>query len=198
MYYICGIHTDAGKSHLSAALCEAFGFAYFKLVQAGKTRDADIIKMYSLNTKIYDDGIFLQTPASPHFAMKNDKIYYSMNDIKIPNDDKMIIELAGGIYCPIDEKNTMLDFMKQNKKDVILASRYYLGSINHTILTIKTLQESGFNIACVVMIGEIIPSTDEFIQNYTKVNLAHLEYFNNNNFCEKVDKFKNEIKGFLR
>lgn len=195
--YICGIHTDAGKSHLSVALCKAFGFSYFKLVQAGKERDANIIKKYSSNTKIYDDGMFLYTPASPHFAMKNDEIYYSMDDIKVPNDNNLIIELAGGIYCPIDENNTMLDFMKKNKKDVILASRYYLGSINHTILTIKALQENGLNVVCVVMIGEIIPSTDEFIKKYTNVNLAHLEYFNENNIEEKVKKFKKEIEKYL-
>ncbi|WP_267522991.1 ATP-dependent dethiobiotin synthetase BioD [Campylobacter sp. MG1] len=195
--YICGIHTDAGKSHLGVALCKAFGFSYFKLIQAGKERDADIIKKYSSNTKIYDDGMFLYTPASPHFAMKNDEIYYSMDDIKVPNDNNLIIELAGGIYCPIDENNTMLDFMKKNKKDVILASRYYLGSINHTILTIKALQENGLNIVCVVMIGEIIPSTDEFIKEYTNVNLAHLEYFNENNIEEKIKKFKKEIEKYL-
>lgn len=195
--YISGIHTDTGKSHLCVALCKAFGYSYFKLVQAGEQRDANIITRYINDVKIHNDGIFLHTPASPHIAKKLDNIEYSMNDLILPDDDKMIIELAGGLFCPIDDNFTMMDFIKKNKRKVILAARNYLGTINHTILSIKALQDNGFDIVCVVMIGEIDTRLDDFISKYTGVKIAHLEYFDETNIDEKVEKFKKEIEKFL-
>ncbi|MBT0883423.1 dethiobiotin synthase [Campylobacter sp. RM12637] len=196
--YICGIHTDAGKTHLCVALCKAFNYSYFKIVQAGCNKDSDILKRFVKNVKVHKEGIFLNTPASPHIAKKLDNIEYSINDLILPIDDKMIIELAGGLFCPIDDNLTMIDFMKKHKRKVILAARNYLGMINHTILSIKALQDNGFDIVCVVMIGEIDTRLDEFIYNYTGVNIAHLEYFDEFNIDEKIQEFKNEIEKYLR
>ncbi|WP_334087257.1 AAA family ATPase, partial [Helicobacter typhlonius] len=78
--YVLGVHTDTGKTHFSAAFCKAFSYDYFKLIQAGVPTDSDFVKTLSPTTHIFESGIFLQTPASPHLGKKIEHLHYKAFD----------------------------------------------------------------------------------------------------------------------
>lgn len=195
--YISGIHTNIGKTHTSAAFCASFHYAYFKLIQAGTPRDCEIVKSFSKDIKVLGEGIFLKTPASPHIGKLKENLKYKGLEITLPNINNMIIELAGGLFSPLDECSCMLDFMCKYPLPTILVGKYYLGAINHIILSIKMLKQCGIEILCLVMNGDKDLNIDNFIYNYTRINIVHLNTFNTENFHQKILSFKNEIKAYI-
>lgn len=195
--YISGIHTDVGKTHFSAAFCESLGYDYFKLIQAGEPKDSDFVAKFSPKTKIFKEGFFLKTPTSPHLGKIKEKANYEALKLKIPQSEKLIIELAGGLFTPIDEQYTMLDFMKFFKRPTILVAKYYLGSINHILLSLQALNVAKIPIIALVMMGEKNKLQDEFIKNYTQIPLINLPFFDVKNFQQISNILKNKFKPFL-
>lgn len=192
--YMAGIHTDTGKTHVCAAFCAAFKYDYFKLIQAGTPTDSEVIRRFSPNTHIFNEGILLQTPTSPHIAKEIERIEYEAMQIKIPKSQNLIIELAGGLFSPIDEKFCMIDYMQNHKLPTILVAKYYLGSINHILLSIEALRQRHIDILCLVMVGKQEQQVDSFIQQYSKITIIHLPFFNTTNFMQVVCDFKNILK----
>lgn len=192
--YVSGIHTNVGKTHVSAAFCYGFNYAYFKLIQAGIPRDCEIVSSFDSKIEILGDGVFLKTAASPHIGKLQENLHYMGLDIVIPARDKVVIELAGGLFSPIDEHNCMLDYMRIYKLPTILVGSYYLGAINHIILSINALKQSNIDIICIVMNGIIDSNIDKFIYDYTGISIIHLNTFDNNNFIKQALKFKQNIE----
>ncbi|MBF7067394.1 dethiobiotin synthase [Campylobacter volucris] len=172
--YISGINTDVGKTYLSARICKEFGFDYFKLIQAGSPKDSDVIANFSPKTKIFKEGIFLKTPASPHKGRVLENLTYKAFDIKIPQSDKLIIELAGGLFSPIDDEKTMIDYMSEFKHPTILVAKDYLGSINHTLLSIQALKQRDIKILALILKSQDTFSKD-FISKYTKIPIIEFD-----------------------
>lgn len=211
--YIAGIHTNVGKTHVAGAICALFNYDYFKLIQAGNPQDRDVIKKIinaynsqNLDSKIsessildskkphiFDNGITLQTPCSPHIAMQNENRQYSGYSLQIPNAKNLVIELAGGLFTPLDSKICMIDYISRFRLDCILVGGYYLGSINHILLSLESLHNRNINILNLVMFGNKDSKIDNFIKSYSNINISHLEYFNKSNLKEKFANFKKEI-----
>ena len=142
-YFVTAIGTDSGKSFVSTYLCETFGFNYWKPIQAG-TEETDTNTLKS-NLKRQDITFFpetysLKTPMSPHEAAKIDGVTIDLEEFNLPKSEKgIIIEGAGGVLVPINDKETLSDLIKKLNVPVILVVNFYLGSINHTLLTISHL-----------------------------------------------------------
>uniref|UniRef100_UPI0025C5641E ATP-dependent dethiobiotin synthetase BioD n=1 Tax=Lacinutrix sp. TaxID=1937692 RepID=UPI0025C5641E len=105
------------------------------------------------------------------------------------------IEGAGGLFVPLNNKNTILDLIKPNYK-VIVVSRHYLGSINHTLLTVNLLKEKGFNVA-IIFSGNEHKTTEDIIKKMTNVpvigRIEEEPYFDKNVVLEYAEKFKDEL-----
>ncbi|WP_270966158.1 ATP-dependent dethiobiotin synthetase BioD [Campylobacter upsaliensis] len=194
--YISGIHTDAGKTHFSAAFCANLNYDYFKLIQAGTPKDSDLIAKLSPKTRILKEGFTLQTPASPHLAKIKEKADYKAFSLEIPSNENLLIELAGGLFTPLDENFAMIDFMQKFKKPTILVGRYYLGSINHILLSIEALKMRQIPILFLAMMGEKEPLQDEFIKSYAKIPIINIPFFNAKNIENK--DFKNQVEALLK
>ncbi len=189
--YICGIHTDAGKSHFAAAFCRHFKYDYFKLIQAGEPTDSELVARLSPKTNIFKAGITLKTPASPHIAMRLENTRFNALSIKIPDSENLLIELAGGLLTPADDKSTMLDFMAQNPKNAILVGRYYLGCINHILLSIEALRARKIPILCVAMMqGERadgdMDDIDSFVYGYCGVEVIRMPFSGDGDLKAKI------------
>jgi len=65
----------------------------------------------------------------------------------------IIAEGAGGIMVPLNRHETMLDLMQAMKLPILLAARPGLGTINHTLLSIRALRSDGLDIAGVVFVA---------------------------------------------
>jgi dethiobiotin synthetase len=173
--FVTGIGTDVGKTVISAILVEALNADYFKPIQAGdlETGDAHSVKHLISNKKsVVHPNIFkLKTPASPHYAALLDGISIDAKQIVRPDTDNLlVIEGAGGVLVPINNTETILDLMRDDDK-IIVVSRHYLGSINHTLLTVEMLKSKGLNILGIVFNGNENKSTEEIILQKTALTM---------------------------
>ena len=171
--FITGIGTDVGKTIVSAVVVEALKADYWKPIQAGELEFSDSDKIRSLLTnnitKIHKNSFALTSAMSPHVAAAIDGVHIQLNQIKLPKtSNHLVIEGAGGLLVPINNKETVLDLIQPDYK-IIVVSRPYLGSINHTLLTIQVLQQKGFEIAGIIFSGVETISTEEIIEKLSKV-----------------------------
>lgn len=204
--FITGISTDVGKTIASAIIVEALQADYWKPIQAGDLDNSDShkIKSYISNHKtvIHENSYKLNTPCSPHFAAELDGISIDLKKIKEPSPDSyrdqnhLVIEGAGGIFVPINDTECVIDLIKKDYK-VILVSRHYLGSINHSLLTIEALKNRKINIAGIIFSGNKNESSESIILNKTGVNcIGRIEqepYFDQNVIKEYADLFRDNL-----
>ena len=142
--FITGISTDVGKTVVSAIITQALEADYWKPIQAGDLNNSDThkIKAYVSNQKttFFENSYALNTPASPHHAAELDCVQIDIQKIIEPKtENHLVIEGAGGLYVPLNSNETIVDLIQPDYK-VIVVSRHYLGSINHTLLTIEALK----------------------------------------------------------
>ena len=199
--FITGIGTDVGKTIASAIVTEALQADYWKPIQAGDLSNSDShkIKKYISNdtTIIHENSYKLNTPASPHFAAEIDGITIDLNKIIEPiTENHLVIEGAGGILVPLNETNCIIDLIQPDYK-VILVSRHYLGSINHTLMTIEILKSRNINIAGIIFSGDENKSTETIILNKTGLKcIGRIEnepYFDQNVIKYYADKFQENL-----
>ena len=188
-YFVTGIGTDVGKTIVSAILVEALKADYWKPVQAGSlgNTDTNVVKSLISNgiSKFHSETYKFKTPASPHYAAEVENIKINPIDIKIPEtQNNLIIEGAGGLMVPLNSDFLMIDLIKQLNAEVILVSQNYLGSINHTLLSIDALKTRNIPIKGIIFNGEQNSSSENFILNYSKIN--HLFSLSQKNIIDKV------------
>jgi dethiobiotin synthetase len=146
--FITGIGTGVGKTVAAAIITEALGADYWKPVQAGFDEGTDALTVQDLisNTQsaFHPEVYKLQLPASPHIAARAESItistdvicqVYSQLAAHHSPYSPLIIEGAGGLLVPLNDNEFIVDLIKKLDARVILVSRNYLGSINHSLLT---------------------------------------------------------------
>jgi len=174
-FFITGIGTDVGKTVASAILVEALNADYWKPIQAGSLDDTDTMTVRSLisNTKsvFHPETYRLSSAMSPHAAAEIDKIKINLQKIILPKtSNTLIIEGAGGVMVPLNDKLLVIDLIKKFKAEVILVSSNYLGSINHTLLTIEALKNRNIPIAGIIFNDKPAKASEEYILKYTGLN----------------------------
>lgn len=199
--FITGISTDVGKTITSAIIVEALEADYWKPIQAGDLDNSDSHKIKSQisNTKsqIFGNSYKLNTPASPHLAAEIDGITIDLKQINEPKtNNHLVIEGAGGIFVPLNEKDSIIDLIQPDYK-VIIVSRHYLGSINHTLLTIEAIKNRGFEVSGIIFSGSENKSTENLILNKTGIKcigrIDEEPYFDQNVIREYADLFRENL-----
>ncbi|MDC0177403.1 dethiobiotin synthase [Polaribacter sp.] len=199
-YFITGISTEVGKTVVAAIVTEALEADYWKPIQAGELENSDTHKVEQLisnnNSKFHSNSYALKTPMSPHAAAEIDGITIDLKKIQVPKtSNHLVIEGAGGLLVPLNNTDTILDLI-QPEYNVIVVSRHYLGSINHTLLTVKLLQEKGFNIV-ILFSGKEHKTTEEIIKTMTNVTVIgridEEPYFDKNVVKEYADQLKEKL-----
>jgi dethiobiotin synthetase len=164
---ITGIGTDVGKTVVSAIVVQALGMDYWKPVQAGDLDNSDTKKVRKLTQDIdcLPERYQLTTPASPHHAATIDQLTISPNDFSIPSGNRpLLIEGAGGVLVPLNNQGLVFaDLIEHWKLPVIVVSRHYLGSINHTLLTLEGLKSRKITVAGIVFVGDENSATESII-----------------------------------
>lgn len=199
--FITGISTDVGKTITSAIVVEALEADYWKPIQAGDLDNSDSHKIKSKisnqKSKIFENAYKLNTPASPHLAAEIDGVTIDLKQITEPKtDNHLVIEGAGGIFVPLNENDTIIDLIQPDYK-VIVVSRHYLGSINHTLLTIEVIRNRGFEVAGIIFSGSENKSTESLILNKTGIKcigrIDEEPYFDQNVIKEYADLFRDNL-----
>lgn len=182
--FITGIGTGIGKTIVSAALVEKLNADYWKPVQSGDLNDSDTHKVMNLisnkTTVFHPESYALTQPFSPHKSAAIDGITIEQDKIKMPQtSNNLIIEGAGGLMVPLNDKFLMIDLIKALSTEVILVTRNYLGSINHTLLSVDALKTRGIKIKGIIFNGIKDIYSKEYILDYTGVELlGHIPEYN--------------------
>ena len=174
IYFITGIGTEVGKTVASAIVTQALEADYWKPVQAGELDSSDRLTVQSLidncNSKSHPETYRLNHPMSPHAAAERDGIEIDINSFEIPKtENHIVIEGAGGLLVPINKKKTILDLISKLKCEVILVSRHYLGSINHTLMSIELLKQRKIPIKGILFNGNENKDTEFIIKEMTGI-----------------------------
>ena len=199
-YFITGISTEVGKTVASAIITEALEADYWKPVQAGELDNCDTKKVERLvsnsKSKFYPNAYALKTPMSPHGAADIDGVKIDVKKIKPPKTkNHLVIEGAGGLLVPLNDNDTILDLIKSEYK-VIVVSRHYLGSINHTLLMVNLLKEKGFDVS-ILFNGNKHKTTEDIIKKMTQApvigRIEEEPYFDKSVVKEYAELFKENL-----
>lgn len=195
--FISGIGTEIGKTIVSAVLVEKLAADYWKPIQSGELENSDskLIKSLITNkkTSIHPEAYRLTQSFSPHKSAALDGIHIDLEKINLPKtDNQLIIEGAGGLMVPINEKDLILDLIKKFDAEVVLVSKNYLGSINHTLLSVELLKNRNIPIRKLIFNGESNSSSEDVIELLTGLEIARVPFFkdlNNKSIHEFVKEF---------
>jgi dethiobiotin synthetase len=199
--FITGISTDVGKTIASAIIVEALEADYWKPIQAGDLDHSDThkVKGYISNEKthFHTNSYALQTPASPHYAAEIDGIQIDLKKVEEPQtQNHLVVEGAGGLFVPLNDVDCVIDLIQADYK-VVVVSRHYLGSINHTLLTIEALKNRNIDIAGIIFSGDENKATESIILNKTRINcIGRIEqepYFDQNVIKEYAELFRENL-----
>ena len=176
IYFVTGIGTEIGKTVVSAILVEKLKADYWKPIQSGDLDNSDTDKVRKLvsnsSSKFHPETYQFSQPFSPHYSAKLDYQEISLSKINLPEtENNLIIEGAGGILVPLNDQDLMIDLIKKLNVEVILISKNYLGSINHTLLTVEALKNRGIAIKGIIFNGPKTPSSEEIITNFTQLTI---------------------------
>ncbi len=167
-YVIAGIGTDIGKTVVAAVLVEALDADYWKPVPAGSLDDSDAHAVQRLapgaGRRIHKEVFRLSQPLSPHAAADIDGVLINRDALVLPRHERaLIVEIAGGLMVPLAPGLLNIDLLADWGLPIILVSQYYLGSINHTLLSIDALRQRKLPIAGIVLNGPTVESTRSVI-----------------------------------
>lgn len=172
--FITGIGTDVGKTLVSAIVTEALQAFYWKPVQAGfdQGTDANYVRSMLSNaqSRIVPEVYTLRMPASPHIAAREEKITIQKERILaayrlLPDENGyLVIEGAGGLLVPLADDYFVADLIRDLEARVVIVSRNYLGSINHSLLTAKVLKDMGADVAGWIFNDQYLQYEEEIVQ----------------------------------
>lgn len=183
-YFVTGTDTDVGKTVACAWLVHHLKANYWKPVQSGSavTRDADVIqKLTNCNPEnILKSCYDLQAFLSPHQAAALEKQSISLNHIaetyqQFDFRNPTIIEGAGGLFVPLNQKDFIIDLIEKLDIPTILIARTGLGTINHTLLSLEALHHRQIQVTGIIAIGETNDKNLHDLENLGKTKIiAHI------------------------
>ncbi len=197
--FVTGIGTEVGKTVISAILAEALKADYWKPVQAGDLDYSDTLKVKNLvsNSKsiFHSETHVLNHSMSPHAAAARDGVEISLNDFQIPEtDNHLVIEGAGGLMVPLNRKDCIIDLIEGLGVEAVLVSRNYLGSINHTLLSIEALKSRGIVIKGIIFNDKENTETESVILDMTGLNclgrVSMLDELSKESVVKCAERFK--------
>lgn len=166
--FVTGIGTEVGKTVVSAILCEAHKCTYWKPIQAGDLDHSDSMKIseWCPDVSVLPERFKFNKAASPHLAAQTDSIEISENQLQLPDrKQNTLIEGAGGLLVPLNNNGLLYaDVIKNWKIPLVLVSRHYLGSINHTLLTLEYLKKRQIPVLMLIWVGDENPASESIVQ----------------------------------
>ncbi|MBR1734796.1 MAG: dethiobiotin synthase [Alphaproteobacteria bacterium] len=164
--FVTGTDTDAGKTTVSAWICSKIKTKYWKLIQTGSDSDASSVKNFAPNTEIIPEIYKLKAPLSAYDAAKIENIAIDTEKFRTDND-KIVIEGAGGLFVPIGDSFLMIDAIKSTNSAALLVTRSKLGMINHLLLSISALKNQKIPIVGIIVCGNIEENIKQTIEHFS-------------------------------
>jgi dethiobiotin synthetase len=168
---VAGIGTDAGKTIASAILTYALDGDYWKPVQCGLCRDRDTVEELLEGCRpTHPEALYLKTPRSPHHAAKLEGFSINPDQIALPKTARpLIIEGCGGLLVPLNLTTLTVDLFIGWDCEWVIVSRHYIGSINHTLLTLEAMKRRSLDIRGIIFNGDRCPQTEAAILKFSNL-----------------------------
>jgi len=183
--FITGIGTGVGKTLVSAIVANALNADYWKPVQAGYEEGTDSEWVKSVlpgeHCTIHKETYKLKLPASPHIAARQEGVriqlekisdaYIHIRENLITDKKPLVIEGAGGLMVPLNEQDFVADLVKKLSAKLIIVSRNYLGSINHSLLTAAVCRKYNIDVLGWVFNDQFMHYEEEIVEwsGYPKI-----------------------------
>lgn len=204
--FVTGIGTEVGKTVTAALLVRALQADYWKPIQSGDLGYTDTMKVEAWAGEaagtVHPERYRLNLPMSPHASAADDGITIQLQDFELPQTDNfLVVEGAGGLQVPLNDHDCIIDLIAQLGLPVVLVSRHYLGSINHTLLSVEALRHRGIPIAGLTFNGSPHPSTEGIIEKMTGIRplfrLDEMQAMNEACFDRQVQRVGASCKALL-
>jgi dethiobiotin synthetase len=197
-FFVTGTDTNVGKTVLSALLVTALDAVYWKPIQTGASEgaDRDSVRAWSEATedRLPSERYRFDPPVSPHHAAREAGIRIALEEFKLPAapaDRKWIVEGAGGVMVPLNERDLMRDLIRRIGFPAVVAARTSLGTINHTLLSLAVLREARLPICGVALIGEENIENRRAIEHYGHVRvIGHIPLLREINRAALLDAYE--------
>jgi dethiobiotin synthetase len=173
-FFVTGTDTDVGKTIVSALLTIALDGTYWKPIQSGRDErgQTDSDRLRGWGARVVPERFCLSQPLSPHLAAERDGVRIELADFELPRvDGPLIVEGAGGLLVPVNDRHLMIDLIGHLGLPVVLVARSGLGTINHTLLSIGALRRWGVPILGVVLNGPLNGENRRAIEFYGQVSV---------------------------
>lgn len=168
--FVTGTDTGVGKTVVSAILHRAFAtWGYVKPIATGDDDDVAEVARLSGNGRVVR-GMHLKRPAAPSRAAAEEGVHVTVADLarRVPEGD-WIVEGAGGLLVPLNHQETILDLIGALHSAAFLVSSTRLGTINHTLLSLRCLAAAGVRVAGMALVGPEDPGLAETLSDFTDV-----------------------------
>lgn len=191
--FVTGIGTDVGKTIVSATIVEKLEADYWKPIQSGDLDNTDTMKVKNLvsnlKSQFYSETYKLTQPFSPHKSAHLDGIEINLDQIKMPEtNNQILIEGAGGLMVPLNNTQFIIDLIEKLEAEVVLVIRHYLGSINHSLLSIELLKSRNIPVKGIIFNGDADEYSESIIMSYSKLpvigRIPFLDSLNKENIVE--------------
>jgi len=202
-YFVTGIGTEVGKTVCAAVLVEALQSDYWKPVQSGDLHHTDTDKVRALvsneRTAFHPEAYRLTQPLSPHASAARDGITIDLSAIRPPStSNTLVIEGAGGLLVPLNDHDLLADLIPDFNATVVLVIRHYLGSINHSLLSIHYLRAIGVEDACILWNGTPNPESEAAILGHSPYpvlgRIAEAETIDSDYVAREAAKLRNSLR----
>ena len=196
-FFITAIDTNIGKTIISAILVNKFKANYWKPIQCGvnsnNLSDSQVVKELVIGSsqKIFKESYYFLEPVSPNLAAKKENIKISM---KLMLDDfkkvekPIIVEGAGGVLVPINNKEFVIDLIKVLKLPTIVVAKTSLGTINHTLLTINALNIKNQTIYGIIFVGDENIQVEKTILSFSRKIIKNIKNLGRIPVFEKITR----------
>lgn len=173
---VAGCGTDVGKTLASAVLTLILEADYWKPIQCGDETSSDsaLMKQWMSGTDavIHPPAYSLKAHLSPHHAARLENRKIELDAIGLPQTNRpLIIEGVGGVLVPLTTQCLSFDLFRSWNCQWVVVSRHYLGSINHTLLTVEALKQRHVPILGLIFNGEPNPESEEAILEHSQIPL---------------------------
>lgn len=181
--FVTGIGTDVGKTIVSAILVEKLKADYWKPIQSGDLDNSDTMKVQRLIsntvTRFHPEAYRLTQPYSPHKSADLDGVTIDLDQIRLPEtENQLLIEGAGGLMVPLNDQHFVVDLIQKFDAEVVLVVRHYLGSINHTLLSLELLKQKKIKVRALIFNGERDEYSEKIIAKSVQNPMYHFPVIN--------------------
>ncbi|MFI5140952.1 MAG: dethiobiotin synthase [Bacteroidia bacterium] len=196
--FVTGIGTDVGKTVVSAVLMQALKADYWKPIQTGTEYDNDTVRVKKLVTNsssvFHKEAYALKALIAPYAAAKAENIRIDLENIHLPEtNNTLIIEGAGGLFVPLNEKDFVIDLITKFDAETILVVQNYLGSINHTLLSIEALKSRNIKLLGIIISGVENVLSEETILQQSRLKILGRIYKEGSITSDVIKKYETEF-----